>query len=179
MNIQNRAFLIVAGAGALAQILVSVAGTVISALLQPEIAYDPVTGAGSGFDDPFLMASSGLALLLCCLALVLDLGIGAGYAYLHRQSAPLDVQDGMIGGALSGAVARLLSGLVGACISLVMLPFIFSQTAPPGALPGIAAFGLVTGSIGVLFGICIWLVAGLFLGGAGGAAGALVLEPKA
>jgi hypothetical protein len=166
MNIQNRALLIAAGVGAVIQVVISLISSYLTFSGQSALVFDPATGVPTDMDA---IAGAGFAgFVLCCCAIFIDIAIGALYAYLHKQQAPIDMQDGLAGGAASAALARLGSGIVGACASLLLLPTIFSG-AELGA-------GLAGGAISAVVGVCIGLFVGALLGAIGGALGAAVFN---
>jgi hypothetical protein len=168
MKLIPRALLLAAGIGSVIQIIFQLinAGTLI---LQFNAGGDPtqmtpITGiVGS---------------LLCLCALLTDVGAGFLYAFFGRREAAASVGNGALGGALAGLAARFVSSLVGSCISLLVIPAFQTRAAAdlPSELAGPAAgFGTAGGIVGIVFVVCLFLVAGGLFGALGGAIGQAVM----
>jgi hypothetical protein len=164
MKIMTRALLMAAGIGGVIQIIFQLinAGTLI---LQFSAGGDPtqmtpITGiVGS---------------LLCLCALITDVGAGFLYAYLGGREAAVSLGNGALGGALAGLAARFVSSLVGSCVSLLVIPAFQQRAAAdlPSELAGPAAgLGTAGGIVGIVFAVCLFLVAGGVFGALGGAIG--------
>jgi hypothetical protein len=165
MNIKTRALLIAAGVGFVIQFIVSLLGSAVQ--LGPML-----TGSGGLPTDPSGLMSV-LGIVICLCALIVDVGIGALYAYLASREGALTLADGALGGAATGLLTRFISGLIGACIGILLVPLIISQTVgdvPPDAAGVVMGAGMAGGVIGAVIGVCV----GLIIGGIGGAVGGAI-----
>ncbi|MBP8002415.1 MAG: hypothetical protein KA314_27020 [Chloroflexi bacterium] len=183
MNIKGKALMIGAGVAAAIQILFALCGQAASYYqLQSMSILDPATIT----NPEQVMDSMGIftiaSLLICCIGLLSDVVAGYLYSHFHANEDPLlQVQDGLMGGAVAGLVARIISGLFGICVGLVISQFLLANFyADLGN--GASAFGaigsLIGGGVGGIFSICLYGFIGLFLGGVGGAIGASVRGRK-
>lgn len=179
MNIKSKALMIGAGVAAALQILSSICSQIVTYFTFNPALYDPA--AIEAADPTALLGSLGTAglvgVLVCCVALLSDVVGGYLYSHFHANEDPmLQLQDGVIGGAITGMAARLISGLFGVCIGLVFTQFLMADLY--AQVPEAAAGGLIGGAVGGIGGICLGLVFGLFLGAIGGAIGASVRGRK-
>ena len=168
MKIITRALLIAAGVGGVFQIIFQLinAGTLI---LQFSVGGDPtqmtpITGIVGG--------------LLCIFSLIMDVGAGFLYAYLGRREAAVSLGNGALGGALAGLAARFVSSLVGSCISVLVIPAFQTRAAadlPPELAGPTAGFGTAGGILGIVFVVCLFLIAGGVFGAIGGAVGGAIV----
>lgn len=121
-----------------------------------------------------------IAAFACVCGGASDLLVGTLYGLAYPREAPT-VGDGALGGAASGALARVVSGAAGLGISLLLMPLAFQriQALSGGGLPGAAlgpalAFSLVGGVIGGLVGIVISAILGAGLAALSGGAAAAI-----
>ena len=175
MRLKSGPFVIAAGLGAALQFAVTLVST-----LATYFSMAPVfNSAGTGdFDQTPLVLASALSGLVCLCAVVLDIATGAGYSLLARRSGEVDIGDGAIGGLLSATVARLVSGLFGAVVSVAVTALVFNQagvdTSADG--PSLIFVSLASGAIGGLISICIGAVVGAVLGAMGGGVAAAIVS---
>jgi hypothetical protein len=181
MNIKSRALMIGAGVAAAIQILISICGQLVTYLTFDPALYDPNTLAANPESAlGVLGATSAVSFVICCVALLTDIVGGYLYSHFHANEDPLlQMQDGLVGGAVTGMVARLISGLFGACVGLIVTPLLMADLYAqiPGGEAALAG-GAIGGAFGGIFGICLGLFLGLFLGAIGGAIGASVRGRK-
>lgn len=181
MNIKPRALMIGAGVAAAIQILIAICGQLVTYLTFDASLYDPTTLANNPESVlGQLGAASAASFVICCVALLSDAAGGYLYSHFHANEDPLlQMQDGIVGGAVAGMVARLISGIFGVCLSLLVTPLLMSDLYAqiPGGEAALAG-GALGGAIGGAGGICLGLVFGLFLGAIGGAIGASVRGRK-
>ena len=181
MNIKSRALMIGAGVAAAIQILISICGQLVTYFTFDPALYDPNTLAANPESALGILGAASVAsFLICCVALLTDIAGGYLYSHFHANEDPLlQMQDGLVGGAVTGMVARLISGLFGTCVSLLITPLLMADLYAqiPGGDAALAG-GAIGGAIGGVGGICLGLVFGLFLGAIGGAIGASVRGRK-
>jgi len=123
-------------------------------------------------DDPEkLLAVAGIVGTGACMCMMLlDMLIGLGYAWLYNKNQPVGIGEGAAGGAIGGAVTRVLAGLVNMVISLALLPIFYGGSGEQ------MAAGAAGGVIGGVVGICIWMFAGAALGAIGGVIGGAIFS---
>lgn len=182
MNIKSRPLMIAAGVAAAIQILFALCAQVISYFQLQSLTGFDVTTTTSPEDLTSLGTFTLISTLVCCIGLASDIIGGYLYSHLHANEDPLlQVQDGLIGGAVAGLVARILSGLVGVCLGIIVSQFfladLYSSLGAEAAAGG-AIGSVIGGGVGGVVSICIYSVVGLFLGGVGGAIGASVRGRK-
>lgn len=181
MNLKSKALMIGAGVAAALQILSAICSQIITYVTFDPALYNPAAiEANPEAIFGALGTTAILGFVLCCVALLTDALGGYLYSHFHANEDPmLQLQDGVIGGAVTGMVARLISGLFGACLGIVFTQFLmadlYAQMPDGGAA---AAGGAIGGAVGGIGGICLGLVLGLFLGAIGGAIGASVRGRK-
>ncbi len=169
MNFNTRSLFIAAGIGAALQIvlvLLTQAGQF--ALLRSPMAENPLGIEG-------LARYSAIAAALVCLCgAATDLLAGAVYGGTHPREG-LIAGDGVLGGAVSGAAARVVSGAVGVVISLLLMPLTYQRIQALGggdlsttALGPLMMFSLVGGVAGGICGIAVSAVFGALLGALSG-----------
>ena len=179
MNIKSRALMIGAGVAAALQILSSICSQVV---LYFQLQNTPVFDPTATTIDPSQLSSMGMygmiGILVCCLTLATDIVGGYLYSHFHaNETAGLSVQDGLVGGAVTGLAARLISGLFGACLGLIVSQVILADFYANLGCAAAAGAGLgsaIGGGAGSIAGICLSAGIGLFLGAIGGAIGASV-----
>lgn len=190
MNIKSRPLLIAAGISFGVQLIFTLISTVPLLFIQ----FNPQTlerlfgladtPAPSG---AILGGLLSLGLLACLCPFVLDGIAGGVYAFLHNRIEAIDLQDGILGGAASGALGRILATAVGTAISVLMMPLAMSQFSAEFASPGMPTAGLPPGAMAIMaassvisgiFGIIIGAVSGAVMGSIGGGITAAVLERK-
>ncbi len=167
MNIKPRALMIAAGVGLVGQIVISLISSAVS--IGPVLAGDDPAQI-----DQFSGITSVLSVLLCLCGLMFDTGIGFLYVYLSSREGAVSMGDAALGGAATGLAARVVSGAIGACIGLLLVPLILSQmsTGVPPEMAGVMlGVGVAGGLIGAIAGICIGLIIGGVFGAIGGAIG--------
>lgn len=169
MNINNRALLIGASVAGVMQIVIIIINTFVGNSIDFTTALD---SSGAFDTDAFLSDGGWIIILLCCCVLFTDMIGGGVYAFIHAQSGGVEIQDGLIGGAASGIIARIVSQVLSICLSFFALSTagINDLGLDPAAVGAVAGFGI----IGALFGLCFWVVIGAVLGGIGGASVAAV-----
>lgn len=185
MNIKSRPLLIAAGIALVVHILLSAIGTASSVLIMPRLMFD--NASPNSAPSPAAMSGiMALSLGLCCVALLIDAGAGALYAYLHNKQEAIVLQDGLVGGAATGALSRVISSVVSVLLTLLMTPFLMSQMAnqmgvtgaPADPLGAIVGAGMVGGLVGGVFNTCVAMISGSMLGAAGGGVFASLSERR-
>jgi hypothetical protein len=167
MNIKPRALMIAAGVGLVVQVVISLIGSAMS--IGPALA-----GGGPSQIGQFSGIASAISVLLCLCALAVDTAVGFLYVYLSSREGTVSMGDAALGGAATGLAARVVSGAIGACIGLLLVPLILSQMAtgvPPEMAGVMLGAGVAGGLIGAIGGICIGLIIGGVFGAIGGAIG--------
>jgi len=168
MRLKSGPFIIAAGLGAALHFIVTLLGTGATYLTSSSLFSDPARAFE--VDQTPLVLASALSGLVCVCAAVFDFATGAGYSLLARRSGEVDVGDGAIGGLASALVARLISGVFGAAVSVAATALMFNQaglSAGPESSSVIIA-AVTGGAIGAVIGVCIGGVAGAMLCAAGG-----------
>jgi hypothetical protein len=172
MNLKTRPLLIAAGVGGAIQIVIQLVSSGFSLLVASSMDYSEST-------ENILVATSLAATALACFCpLLVDVGVGLLYSWLHARTAPIKVEDGLGGGVSAGALARLVSGLLAICLSFFLAPLIASQMLEAGMPPEMMSSMMGVSVIGGLIGLVIGIVAGALLGVVGGGVGALIFGPK-
>jgi hypothetical protein len=167
MNIQTRPLLIAAAAGAVVQTILGIISQAITVF-----TFDPAAllGVGGNFSTP----SGAIGTIVCCVLLAMDVGVGFIYAFLSGKQGALTTGDGAIGGAASGAVARIASQVIGGCAGLLLTPLFIQQVTadlPPGQAEAFAAFSGAATIPALLISLCIFLISGVLFGALGGLIG--------
>ncbi len=127
---------------------------------------------------PLLGLSSLLGCLGTILSLFVHLGTGLLFAFLNSRDDKLSVEDGLLGGASSAALARLAFGFLNAIFSIISSQFILGRVLGAVGQPAPNGFGLIfglnmaSGMVGAIVGICTGVFAAAVLGAIGGAIGA-------
>ena len=108
---------------------------------------------------------------------VVDLLGGLLYAAFHRQSLPLTIAEGALGGGIIGCLSRVVSTV----FSIIVDIFLVLITPPEsllGAGPETSTMEVLvlTGLIGGVLSLVTLSLLGIFLGGLGGAAAAAVIR---
>jgi hypothetical protein len=181
MRLKSGPFVIAAGVGAAVQFAIALLGTLGSFFAMGPLFNNSTPGSASGAENALIL-SSVLSGLVCLCALGLDVGVGAGYSVLARRSGEVDMGDGAIGGLLSATVARLISGLFGTVVGVVVATFMLNQQAGLALPNGDPSLTLVTaGSSAVsgLIGVCVGAVVAAVLGAGGGAVAAALVSRSA
>ena len=171
MTIRPRALLIAAGVGGLIQ-------TLFQLINSGSLILQYVAGGNPGDPTQVSATSQLLGGLLCICGLIADAGAGLLYAYFGGRMAAVSLGAGTLGGALAGLVARFASSLVGSCISVLIIPVFQNRAAaglPPELAESAAGLGMAGGFIGIVFAVCLFLVAGAIFGAIGGAIGGAAL----
>jgi hypothetical protein len=179
MNIKSRALMIGAGVAAALQILSAICSQVVTYF---QLQSFPVLDPTATTIDPSQISSLGtfglIGILVCCLTLTTDIVGGYLYSHFHANEAThIQMQDGLVGGAVTGLTARIISGLFGVCLGLIVSQFVladFYADLGGAAAAGAGVGSVVGGGVGSVVGICLNGGIGLFLGAIGGAIGASV-----
>ena len=180
MKIRTRPLLIAAGVGLAIQIVLSLVSNVVSALAMGPAWSGQMPPGQIGTGQ--LLGSGLIGTLACLCVLVVDVGVGLLYAYLHSREAPVTAGDGALGGAAAGALEGLVGGLFGVVLALVVMPIMLRgmlSGMPQEMLPSAIGGGLVGGAIGSVIGVCIGIFRGGLLAALGGALGGAIFKPKA
>jgi len=126
-------------------------------------------GAAAAFVLALLMRIPFLNCLVCWIGPVLSLAIGALYVHLASQEgAVVEIGEGAVGGALTGAIASGVNALIAGIMNLIF-GTVGAATEFLGegeALPALTTAGATIG--GVLIGIITSVIAGAILGALGG-----------
>jgi hypothetical protein len=175
LNLTDRRLWLVAGAGALVQIVLNVLSTGLSAVVQSDAGrLDPAsTEAGLG-----LLAT----VLLCLCAAGVSAATGVAYVVVIGRERGLDVSTGLLGGAVTGGLAGVLAGVIGGCLSALMLPLVVGAMADVNAdallFGGMAVGGLIGAAVGIVTAVLIGLFAGALMGGLGGGIAAALIRRR-
>jgi hypothetical protein len=171
MTIRPRALLMAAGVGALIQ-------TLFQLINSGSLILQYMAGGNPGSPTEMSGLTQVLGGLLCICGLIADIGAGVLYTYFGARGSALTLGAGTLGGTLSGLAARFVSSLVGSCISVLLIP-VFQQRAATGLPPELAGsaadLGAAGGFLGILFSVCLFLIAGGIFGAIGGAVGGATL----
>lgn len=165
MNLKFRPFFLAAGIGLVIQVVITM-GSVGASLFMMSTDYNtPAESTWVGIS----LAATGLA---CFCPLIIDLGVGGLYPFLHARLVPVTIGEGVLGGAAASALARVVNSLVGICLNTLIIPFAF-RNQMPGEMP-LEVMGIMMGSslIGGIVGLAFALIIGSVLGMIGGLIGA-------
>ena len=192
MNIKTRPLFIAAGISFGVQLIFTLLSTLPMLFLQLNPAMlEKFLGFGDGMPEPngaLIGGFMGLGVLACLCPFVLDGIAGAVYAVLHNRIEAIELQDGILGGAASGALGRITATVVSTGISLLMMPLMMNQMMsefgspaagglPPGGFPAEVMATMVVGSfVSAIFGIIVGAISGAVMGSIGGGITAVILE---
>lgn len=189
--LKTRPLMIAAGIGFAIQtglnLLITIPFLVL--FLQPDLLEKVVVENMGEPNSGILMVVVGVSALACFVPFFVDAGVGALYANRHHRIDPIELQDGILGGAASAALGRVGARVVSLGISLLITPIIMNRMfAELGAVPGgvspampisftatMMASGVVSGVMGMLWGAIL----GAMGGGIGGGIMGAILERRA
>ncbi|HNT23992.1 MAG TPA: hypothetical protein PKM21_06495 [Anaerolineales bacterium] len=124
--------------------------------------------------EEYLPAIVGGSVSLSCVGIVggiiVHIGSGLLYAFLHRREGSLSTQDGAIGGAASAGTAAWIAGLFSVMTSIIFSSVIMRGTGAPGDINGLPfmAINAVSSSSRGLLGGCFNALLAAALGALGG-----------
>lgn len=175
MNLKTRPLLIAASLGGILQLVVALAVQTLSFF----------TFSQSLSDAPSLNAMLLPAIAAwtgnCLCTVMLDILTGATYSWLYPREEALTPGDGILGGGIASALARVGSGAIGIFIGLLFLPLVFSRLGlelPTNDLGPILALSMAQGVIGGIIGLVVSAVLAALFGAVGGGIIALIRERR-
>ncbi len=189
MNIKSRPLMIAAGISFGVQLVFILLTTIPTLLIQlnPEILVK-FFDTGGDFSEPngaIIGGLVGLGVLACLCPFILDMITGGVYAVLHNRMDDIELQDGILGGAASAALGRIVATVVSSAISLLMLPMMMNQITPEFSPSGMPSSGISTEAIimmvvgsafSAILSVVIGAISGAVMGAIGGGITAAILE---